>query len=122
EDFDAVIGELRRPGNLEVAVVTEGLPETAQVFVRGLGPVEVRMPALEWAAPAQSSRTRGPAPTQPADVLQAGDVILLRRDAEIGWRLAQTPEVQGALVALDPQDGAVVALVGGYDYFLSKYN
>ena len=37
-------------------------------------------------------------------------------------QLAQLPEAQGALVALDPDDGAIVALVGGFDYFNNKFN
>ena len=38
------------------------------------------------------------------------------------WRLAQIPEVQGALASVDPQDGAIVALTGGFDFDLSNYN
>ena len=48
-------------------------------------------------------------------------MIRLREDGE-GWRLSQIPEVQGAFVSLDARDGSVQALVGGYDYFLGKYN
>ena len=48
-------------------------------------------------------------------------MIRLRRQGE-SWRLAQVPEVQGAFVALDPNDGRVQALAGGYDFFLNKYN
>lgn len=53
--------------------------------------------------------------------LQPGDVIRVRRAGE-RWRLAQVPEAQAAFVALDPQDGAIVALCGGYDFFASKFN
>ncbi|HEX7046168.1 MAG TPA: penicillin-binding protein 1A [Gammaproteobacteria bacterium] len=144
EDFDAVVGDFREPGNLQTAVVMELTDTVARVFVREVGPIEIGMAGLEWAAPAQDLRQTGPAPEMPADVLAVGDIIYVLRDPEVaakieseaddetgvnadinneaGWRLAQIPEVQGALVSLDPEDGAVVALVGGYDFFYSKYN
>ena len=53
--------------------------------------------------------------------LKRGDVVRVRRDGE-RWRLAKLPQAQGSLVALDPHDGALVALVGGYDFLLNKYN
>ena len=43
-------------------------------------------------------------------------------DGQPGWRLAQVPTVSGAMVSLSPRDGALLALVGGYDYRLSKFN
>lgn len=57
----------------------------------------------------------------PDQLPRPGDVIRLRRTAQ-GLRLTQIPEVQGAFVSLDPGTGAVRALVGGYDFFLSKFN
>lgn len=53
--------------------------------------------------------------------LQRGDVVRVRREGE-RWKLAHLPAAQGSLVALDPHDGALVALVGGYDFLLNKYN
>ncbi len=53
--------------------------------------------------------------------LVQGDIIRIRaQDDE--WRLAQIPEVQGALTAIDPRTGAIEAVVGGYDFYLNKYN
>ena len=45
-----------------------------------------------------------------------------RRTAEGSWRLAQIPEAQGAFVSIDPLDGAIVALNGGFDFFLNNFN
>jgi len=53
--------------------------------------------------------------------VKRGDVVRVRRDGE-RWKLAQLPQAQGSLVALDPRDGSLVALVGGYDFLLNKYN
>ncbi|EDN67490.1 penicillin-binding protein, 1A family [Beggiatoa sp. PS] len=40
----------------------------------------------------------------------------------IRWRLSQVPEIEGALVAMNPKDGAITALVGGFDFYNSKFN
>ena len=44
------------------------------------------------------------------------------RPAENGWTFAQLPDVEGALVSLDPNDGSIVALTGGFDFYRSKFN
>lgn len=51
-----------------------------------------------------------------------GDVIYAEPTQQDTWRLAQVPEVEGAFVSLDPDTGALRALVGGFDYNLSSYN
>ena len=56
------------------------------------------------------------------ELWQPGDLIRVWQSDDGGWRLGQVPKVQGALVALDPADGAIRALVGGYDFGLSHFN
>lgn len=75
-----------------------------------------------WAAPFIDRNTVGELPTTIGDVLKMGDLIFIRELENEQWRLAQKPEVQSAFVALDPNDGAILALVGGYNYYGSKYN
>ena len=53
--------------------------------------------------------------------LSAGDIVRLKRVGD-HWKLTQIPQVQSAFVALDPKDGAIQALVGGYDFFEGKFN
>jgi penicillin-binding protein 1A len=65
---------------------------------------------------------RGPRPKRVTDAVELGDVIRLRQNAKGSWILAQVPTVGGALVALDPQDGAIRALSGGYAFEWSKFN
>jgi penicillin-binding protein 1A len=94
----------------------------AQVFLPRSGLVDVGLDAVEWARPYITDREVGARPGSVVDVLTPGDVVRFRRLENGGLRLAQLPDVQGAFVALDPRDGAIAALVGGYDYFLSNYN
>lgn len=106
----------------ETALVLESDDLGATVYLRGRGRQRVELPAVEWAAPFINDETVGSKPTTVAAVLQPGDVVRFRTDSDGHLRLAQVPEVQGAFVSLDPQDGAVVALAGGLDFYLNKYN
>ncbi len=84
---------------------------------------------MEWAR----RRLQGPDPSKDAvmlpsvkGLLKPGDVIevaIKQVDGDlVHWRLEQTPAVQGALIAIDPRNGSIRAMVGGYDFVLSEYN
>ena len=55
-------------------------------------------------------------------LLRVGDVIYLERVSEDEWKLAQVPDVEGGFVAIDPKNGAILALSGGFDFHLNQYN
>jgi penicillin-binding protein 1A len=93
---------------LVAGVVLEFSPERLRVLTLG-GEVDAPRSAFDWAH------------LLPAKPLQRGDIVRLAR-MDGGWRLAQLPAVEGALIALDPTDGAVQALVGGFDFRLGEYN
>src|SRR4029077_5740660 len=69
-----------------------------------------------------ANETVGPPPSKAAQLLKKGDVVYVVADQAGHAQLAQVPEAQSALVALDPNDGSIVSLVGGFDYFTNKYN
>ena len=78
---------------------------------------------LSWARPYINENRRGPRPKNYSDFLELGDLVWIKREPSNNkLLLTQIPEVQGALVALNPNTGAVEALVGGYDFYLSKFN
>ena len=108
--------------NLETGVVVAADEMSADVFLVSRGMVTVPLAAVEWAAPYINDDDRGALPATVSDVLASGHIVRWRTLVDGSIRLAQLPDVQGAFVALDPRDGAVVALVGGFDYFLSAYN
>ncbi|MBT0586090.1 penicillin-binding protein 1A [Alteromonas oceanisediminis] len=76
---------------------------------------------LSWARAYLSDSKQGPDPESASDVASAGQVIWIRKQ-EGEWRLAQLPVVSGAFVALDPFNGAVQAVVGGYSFYQSQFN
>ncbi|MDZ4218140.1 MAG: penicillin-binding protein 1A [Methylobacter sp.] len=54
--------------------------------------------------------------------IRRGDVIRVRQLADGSWALTQIPQVEGAFVSLNPSNGAILALTGGFDFFRNKYN
>ena len=85
----------------------------------GMVPLE----GMKWAK-ATSGPLKGKTPTKVSQVLEVGDVVyvepLAGKDGQ--FRLRQVPEVSGAIVAMDPQTGRVLAMVGGFSYDQSQFN
>ena len=119
--LDALLAGQSPVGGLLPAVVTRVGAKEAAVRVRGEGEVVLPFEGMEWARPYVNVDRRGPAPEKATDVLAPGDLVRVIRAGE-RWELAQIPTVQGALVAMDPEDGAVLAMAGGFDYLRSKFN
>ena len=84
----------------------------------------VRIPwsGIEWAREYVSVNRIGDELQKVSEVIKPGDVVWLARDIASGWSLAQIPEVQGALVSVKPNTGAIQALTGGFDFEHSKFN
>jgi penicillin-binding protein 1A len=106
----------------EAGLVLEAGELDGKIYFAQYGVQPIGFDAVEWAAPFVNDDTVGAKPMRVADVLKRGDVVRFRRTAAGGWRLAQIPEAQGAFVSIDPFDGGVVALNGGFDFFLNNYN
>jgi len=109
------------PTGLRAALVLTVDDEGADVFVRGVGPARLDFETMRWARPYIDEDRRGPAPQGPMDVVAPGHLVLLEYRDE-SWGLSQAPAAQGAIIAVDPRDGAIVALSGGLDFELSKFN
>ena len=83
----------------------------------------VNLEGMRWAKAAEGP-TRGKVPAKVSQVLEAGDVVYvepLNKDANT-WRLRQVPEISGAIVAMDPWTGRVLAMNGGFSYDQSQFN
>ncbi len=109
--------------NLTPAVVTAAGETSIRAFALGQGPVTVDWKGLAWAAGKHDAAN---------GFLKRGDIVYLRygrarvngrvQGSKEAWRLSQIPKLQGAIVSIDPYDGAIVALDGGFSFALSKYN
>jgi penicillin-binding protein 1A len=120
--LDAALEAIPDIGLLHAAVVLSVAPQAARVYVREIGLAQIDWEGLSWARRRESDTRTGPAPKQAEDVVHRGDVVYVVTNGHGLAQLAQQPVAQGALVALDPNDGAVAALVGGFDFFDNKFN
>ncbi len=111
-------------GQLTPALVTEVEKQSVVVRLPSNEETVVTWGGLSWARTYIDVDYRGPAPEIASDILGVGDIIWLQKgeSAEVPWYLAQMPAVNGALVSLDPENGRIVSLVGGFHFARSKFN
>ena len=109
EAIDEFLSNRPQGAGLRPAVVLAFRTDMLRVLVIGGGTVDIVAEDFKWA---------GLGPRKP---LVVGDIVRVRSIGD-RWRLAQIPLVQGALVAIDPRNGSVEAVTGGYDFMLNKYN
>jgi len=103
-------------GDVMAAVVLEAGPRKILAVRQNSEAVEITGEGLR---PAQSGLS-DKAP--PKIKLRPGAVIRVVKTPKDTWEITQLPEVEGAFVALDPRDGAIRALVGGFDFSKNKFN
>jgi penicillin-binding protein 1A len=84
--------------------------------------IRLQWSGLKWASPYVNVNHKGPEPKTVAEIVRRGDVIWVVQNKKQEWILGQIPEVQGALVSVAPNDGAIRALIGGFDFAHSKFN
>ena len=78
---------------------------------------------MDWARPYINENRRGAKPKGYKDLVDFGDLVWIQEEKVTGEIfLTQVPDLQGSLVSIDPNNGSIKALVGGYDFFLSKFN
>lgn len=122
EQWDQILDRFIPFGALEPALIIEADEGFALAYLADGQTIELGIDVMEWARRYESTNRRGPKPEVVTDVVTVGDVVRVGRGEDGQWSLSQLPEVEGALVSLKPDDGSVLAMVGGFDYFHSKFN
>jgi penicillin-binding protein 1A len=120
--FDAQLEEFPIIGGLKPAIVQQVEAKSAKIYVKDLGLVTLPWEKLVWARRELPDEKVDRYPTQASEILSRGDVIYTVGRTPDSLLFVQVPEAQSALVSVDPKDGAIVALVGGFDFFQSKFN
>lgn len=133
-DWKKALSEIPSPdpnGSGEVAMVSDVGSKSADIkFADGrIG--KIPFDEMKWAGPYSESRRALKSPKAPSEIVEAGDAIFVRATAKTAkgddypdntYKLAQAPEVDGAIVAIDPFTGRVLAMVGGYNAARSQFN
>jgi penicillin-binding protein 1A len=121
-DLELELEEFPVIGGLRPAIVQGVEAKAAKIYVKNLGSVILPWEKMLWARRELPDEKVDRAPVQASDIVSPGDVIYTVGNTRESLQFVQVPEAQSALVSVDPKDGAVVALVGGFDFFQSKFN
>ncbi|TDY03954.1 penicillin-binding protein 1A [Thiohalophilus thiocyanatoxydans] len=120
--WSSLLKNVPAPGNLTPALVLQVEEQAVYALTRDNRLTYLPWEQINWAREYINENSRGPELESAAEVLQRGDVIYVTpAGAGCSW-LAQLPQVGGALVSLNPDNGAIEALSGGFDYYTSKFN
>nr|WP_194717395.1 PBP1A family penicillin-binding protein [Vibrio sp. S9_S30] len=119
-------------GELIPAIVTEVGEKSAKIYIKNQSFSFLDWDAMKWARPFKSDNRQGSAPSKATDILSVGEQIWVRKlslpasddqlEQQWVWKLAQVPDANTAFVAMNPNDGAIVSLVGGFNFVHSKFN
>ena len=129
-------------GDLVPAVVTAVDSKSAQVWVKNQGEGTIEWQGMNWARKFLTDNRQGPAPSQAKEILAVGEQVWVRHEAVTGdevseepteetttepetpvvWRLSQVPNANTAFVAMNPNNGAVLSMVGGFNFVHNKFN
>lgn len=122
ETFDRLLSSYDDISGMQPGLVIASDAKQATVFLGSHESVILDLPAMSWARPFVNDNRVGAAPSAVDKVIKRGDIIRLARDDKGEWQLAQIPAAQAALTSVDPEDGSIQALVGGFNFSRSKFN
>ena len=122
DGWDQLLAAHSAIADLLPALIIDERGFAASAWVQGIGRIELDWNSLGWARRYINENVRGPAPRNTGEVVSVGDIVRVREDSDGNWRLAQIPDIEGGLVSLDPHNGAALALVGGFEFYRSKFN
>jgi penicillin-binding protein 1A len=116
ETIEDTLSEHPDNGEIVSAVVTAASPKEVTAQLQDGTTATVKADGLRFVAAALSPRA------SQAQRIRPGSIVRLVADANGNWQITQLPQVEGALVSLTPQDGAIRALIGGFDFNKNKFN
>ncbi|MFQ3786587.1 penicillin-binding protein 1A [Halomonas sp. A29] len=109
-------------GPLQPAIVVSSEGREMRVLTRNAELVTLAWDGLSWARAYRSPRARGPEPSSAREIAETGDLIRILQRDDGSWRLSQRPDAEGSIVVMNPADGAILALQGGFSFNASKFN
>lgn len=114
------LASLDKVGSLQAGIVIQVDEQFAQILL-DKRVIRLDLDNMQWARAYISVNSVGPKPEKATQILSVGDIIRVEQ-TDMGWQLRQKPVASSAIVSIDPNTGALIALVGGYDFYASKFN
>ena len=118
----ATLAKTRVSGDQSPGIVTEVREEEIDVLRADARLITIHRDGWRWARAYINVNARGPVPATARELVAVGDLIRIEQAVDGTWKLGQVPDIQAALVSLDPKDGAIRSLVGGYDFNSKQFN
>jgi len=115
EELEELLTEFDDSDDLLPAIVLEATPRLVRAYLRGGEVLKIGEDGLKFAARMLDDKA------PPNKRVRRGAVIRVQK-ADKGWQIVQLPDVEAAFVAASPVDGAIRALVGGFDFNRNKFN
>ena len=122
DDFDRALAGYTDISGMDPGIVTAVSANEASIYLPSREQVTLGLDAMSWARPRIDDTRVGAAPKNVAAVLKRGDIVRVARDEKGQWQLTQIPGAQAALTSINPDDGSLQALVGGFNFLRSKFN
>lgn len=120
-DWEDQLADLESYQDLIPSVITEVASQSATALLATGELITLPWAGLSWARPNLDDEYVGRLPEKASDVVKPGDVVYVRNTGAF-WELTQLPEIEGALVAMNPKNGAILSLVGGFSHHRSNFN
>jgi penicillin-binding protein 1A len=121
EEYLKKLNKVTTFGALEPGLVLETEEQSIEVQLKNKEPITIPWEGLSWAKPYKNVNRVGKAPNKASEFLKPGDLVRVKFVDEKPL-LSQIPRVQGAFVALNPDTGAIISLVGGFNFTHNKFN
>ncbi|SPL68830.1 penicillin-binding protein PBP1a [Acinetobacter stercoris] len=123
EAHDKPLNEFMQYANTYPAEVVKVGTSTFDAKMQDGSIVTVPWSGMSWARKYINANAVGGAPSRASQIVKVKDIIRLRpNETKTSWSLVQVPKVQGQLIALNPNNGAIEAVVGGYNFYQSRFN
>ncbi|HEY8682305.1 MAG TPA: penicillin-binding transpeptidase domain-containing protein, partial [Rhodanobacter sp.] len=122
QDYDNLLSSYPSVSGMQSGLVIASDAKQATVHLASHENVKLDLAAMSWARPHIDDDRVGAAPHNVDSVVKRGDIIRVSRNATGEWQLDQIPAAQAALTSINPEDGSIQALVGGFNFVRSKFN
>lgn len=114
--LDQAFEEVQVVNGLLPAVVLDAAPKLVKAYVSTGETIDITAEGLQFVQKALAAKTDA------KNKIRPGALIRVQRDEKGRWEIRQLPQVESAFVSIDPNDGAIQALVGGMDFNRNKFN
>ena len=116
ETLEDLLQKFHDSDDLIAGAVLDASSKQVRVFVRGGNRITIRGEGLDFVQASLSGKVSA------NKRIRRGAIIRIRKDVKGAWTITQMPTVQASLISINPEDGAILALVGGFDFDRSKFN